>query len=255
MRTNPVKRRLAEGGTAFGTIAFEFASEGLARLTASAGADFLVWDQEHSGFTTERLRGALLSARAVPGLVPVVRVPAPEPAHAIAAALDLGALGVMVPMVQTARQAASVVAATRYPPQGERGFGVLFDDEHEGDVVGYLGHANREVMVIAQIETAAGLAVVDEIAAVDGVDVLWVGHFDLSLSLGIPAEFDHPRFLAALDEVVAACERHHKTAAMLAGSVEHGRSLLDRGFRCLGYSHDLELYREALREGLAGLRA
>lgn len=254
MRVNHVKRRLAAGDTALGTIAFEFATDGLARLTASAGADFLIWDQEHSGFSTDRLRGALLSARAVPQLVPLVRVPASVPAHALAVALDLGALGVMVPMVQSAQQAAAVVAAVRYPPEGERGFGILFDDEHEGDVVGYTVRANREVMTIAQIETATALADVDAIAAVPGIDVLWVGHFDLSLSLGIPADFEHPRFLSALDRVVSACEAHGKAAAMLAGSVQHGRELLERGFRCLGYSHDLELYREALRAGLAGLR-
>jgi len=254
MRTNQVKRTLAEGGTVLGTIAFEFATEGLARLTASAGADFLVWDQEHSGYTSERLRSALLAARATPRLVPIVRVPACTPAHHAAVALDLGAMGVMVPMVQTPDEARAVVRATRYPPSGARGFGVLFDDEHGGDVVEYMARANEEILVIAQVETAATLEAVDQIAAVEGVDVLWVGHFDLSVSLGIPAQFEHPLFLDALQRVVEASQDHGKAAAMVAGSIGHGRALLDVGFRCVGYSHDLELYRDALATGLAGLR-
>lgn len=254
MRTNHVKRRLAAGGTVLGTMAFEFATEGLARVTAAAGADFLIWDQEHSGFTSERLRCALLAARAVPELVPLVRVPAREPAHAIAVALDLGALGVMVPMVHSAAQADAIVTAARYPPSGERGFGVLFDDEHGGDVVAYMAEANHEILVIAQIESVAGLNAAGEIAAVDGIDVLWVGHFDLSVSLGIPADFEHPRFRDALARVVSASDASGKAAAMLASSVAHGERLLDMGFRCLGYSHDLELYRDALRAGVAALR-
>jgi 2-keto-3-deoxy-L-rhamnonate aldolase RhmA len=254
MRTNQVKRTLAGGGTVLGTIAFEFATEGLARLTASAGAEFLVWDQEHSGYTSERLRSAMLAARATPQLVPIVRVPASAPVHHTSVALDLGALGVMVPMVQTPDEARAIVRATRFPPSGARGFGVLFDDEHGGDVVGYMAQANEEILVIAQVETTTALDGVDEIAAVDGVDVLWVGHFDLSASLGIPAQFEHPTFVDALRRVVAACQEHDKAAAMVAGSIEHGHELLGLGFRCLCYSHDLELYRNALAIGIAGLR-
>jgi 2-keto-3-deoxy-L-rhamnonate aldolase RhmA len=254
MRSNHVKRRLLAGGRAFGTVAFEFATEGLARLTASAGADFLVLDQEHSGFSSERLRTSLLGARTVPDLVPIVRVPSASDSHALAVALDLGALGVMVPMVQSPEDAEAVVRAVRYPPAGDRGFGVLFDDEHGGDVVSYLEYANDEILVIVQVETTRGLDAAEEIAAVEGVDVLWPGHFDLSVSLGIPAQFDHPRFVAALDRVVAACEGHGKTAAMLAATVEQGHRLQDAGFRCLGFSHDVELYRDALRAGLTQLR-
>lgn len=255
MRTNPVRRALSGGGACFGTFAFEFASEGLGRLTADAGADFLVLDQEHSGFGLERLRPLLLGSRAAEPLVPIVRVASPRALDSIGAALDLGALGVMVPMLEDADQARDAVAATRYPPDGRRGFGILFADEHGGDVPAYCRAMNEEVLVIGQIETEAALDRVEELAAIDGVDVLFVGHLDLSISLGVPGQLESPRFVAALEQVVAACEAAGKTAGMNAASAEQGQHLLELGFRCVGFSHDLELYRDALARGVAELRA
>jgi 2-dehydro-3-deoxyglucarate aldolase/4-hydroxy-2-oxoheptanedioate aldolase len=255
VRRNPVKRQLASGGKSFGTFAFEFVSEGLGRLTASAGADFLVLDLEHSGFSLERLRPVLLGSLAADPLVPIVRVPRPGDLHAIAAALDLGALGAMVPMLETVEQAEAIVAATRYPPQGSRGFGILFDDELTGDVAAYCREMSEEILVIGQIETRTALERVDKLAAVDGVDVLWVGHLDLSISLGIPGGFNDPRFTDALARVVAACETVGKAAGMNASSPGQGAELLKLGFRAIGYAHDIELYRDALRHGVSQLRA
>ena len=110
-------------------FALEFASTGLARTAASAGADFIVFDQEHTGWTTETIRPLLASARAAE-IAPLVRVPTSAP-HGIGIALALGALGVMVPMVNTEEETRGIVAAAKYPPEGTRGFAVLYDDEHE----------------------------------------------------------------------------------------------------------------------------
>ena len=236
-----------------GTFVFEFATTGLARIAASAGAEFLVLDREHTGHGTDAVRIFLASARSAP-IVPFVRVPAVDP-HAVAAALDLGALGVMVPMVQNAEQARLVAGAARYPPIGRRGFGVLFVDEHGGDVPRYMEEMNREVAVIVQIESTEALQNVDQIAAVAGADVLWIGQYDLTTSLGIPGQFDHPDFDAALRTVVSACERRGKAAGMATDSVEDAERLLERGFRLLAYGHDITLYRRALGDGVARLRA
>jgi 2-dehydro-3-deoxyglucarate aldolase/4-hydroxy-2-oxoheptanedioate aldolase len=110
-------------------------------------------------------------------------------------------------------------------------------------------------MTLAQIESRAGLEAVEEIAAVEGIDVLWIGHFDLSASLGIPGEFSSPQFVAAVDRVLAAAEACGKHVGMVCGSVDEGAELLARGFRLLAYSIDIVLYQDALREGLAGLAA
>jgi 2-dehydro-3-deoxyglucarate aldolase/4-hydroxy-2-oxoheptanedioate aldolase len=252
MRANPVVRKLREGETAFGTFALEFGTAALPRTAASAGAEFLVLDQEHSGFTSETLRTVLAAARAC-DIVPVVRVPSVD-AHAIAVALDLGALGVMVPRVETPDEARTVAAAARYPPAGRRGFGILHVDEHGGDVERYMREANEAVLVIVQIESARAIENLDAIAAVDGVDVLWIGQYDLTASLGIPGRFDDVEFLEALRATVAACEKHGKAAAMATDDLENGRELMRTGFRCIAYGHDVTLYRVALERGLRELR-
>ncbi|HYH67820.1 MAG TPA: aldolase/citrate lyase family protein [Urbifossiella sp.] len=253
MRANPVKRALRDGGTAVGTFVFEFATTGIARLAAGAGAEFVVFDLEHTGWSMETLRGVL--AGAAPPLVPVVRVPATE-YHFIARALDVGAMGVMVPMVESADQARRVVAAAKYPPAGRRGaaFGVAHDDYRGGDILATMAAANAEGLLIAQIETAAGVREAEAVAAVDGIDVLWVGHFDLTNSMGIPGQFDHPDFLRAVRDVAAAAQRHGKAAGFMCTDVAGGRALLEQGYRALAYGGDLWLYQQALRAGVAGLK-
>ncbi len=115
--------------------------------------------------------------------------------------------------------------------------------------------ANAETLLIAQIETAAGLEAVDEIAAVDGLDVLWIGQFDLTTSLGIPGDFASPVFSDAVDRIVAAADAHGKHVGMVCATVEDCREMLDRGLSILGYSFDTWLLEGALRDGLAAIRA
>lgn len=254
MRVNPVKRTLAAGGVALGTMVFEFNSTGIARIAANAGAEFVVFDTEHTGWTVETVRGLMASARAA-DTVPLVRVPATE-YHLLAGPLDVGAMGLMAPMVESADQARRLVASAKYPPQGRRGaaFGIAHDDYLAVDPGATMRRANDEVLLIAQIETAAGVAAADEIAAVAGIDVLWIGHFDLSISLGAPAEWGHPAYLAAVERVLAACERHGKAAGRMATTVRGGHTLLAQGFRALAYGGDLWLYGQSLKQGLDALR-
>lgn len=256
MRDNPLKARLLGGGQAFGVMAFEFFTPGLPAIVRSAGAEFLLLDMEHSGVGFETVKAQIALCRGIE-LVPMARVPAAE-YHFIARLLDAGAMGVMVPMVETAEQAAFIVACTRYPPHGRRGsaFGVVAHDDYaEGDVVSKMTAANSRTLVMCLIETARGLENVDAIAAVPGVDVLWLGHADLTSFMGIPGQFAHPDYLAAVDKIVAACRAHAKVPAFLAPNAQWGSDYLAKGFRLLAYSHDVGLLQCALREGLAQMRA
>lgn len=255
MRANKVKRSLAAGEVAIGTMAFEFPATALAPLAEAAGADFIIYDMEHTGWTIETMRTLMATAR-VGDLVPAVRVPATE-YHFIARILDVGAMGIMVPMVESAEQARRIVECAKYPPDGKRGtaFTVAHDDYTDGDISGKIREANAEGLVIAQIESVAGLEDVDAIAAVEGVDVLWIGHYDLTTSMGIPGQFTHGRYADAVERVLDACGRNGKAAGFMAGNVEQGRALIEQGFRCLAYSRDSVLYRDALAAGVAGLRA
>jgi 2-dehydro-3-deoxyglucarate aldolase/4-hydroxy-2-oxoheptanedioate aldolase len=140
---------------------------------------------------------------------------------------------------------------------GRRGaaFGIAHDDYAGGDLQTKIAAANRESLLIAQIETVHGVEHVDDIAAVDGIDVLWIGQFDLANSLGIPGQFEHPRFLESVDRVLDACRTQGKVAAVMCGDVASGKSLLDQGFRMVAYSGDLWIYQAALRAGVAALQS
>jgi 2-dehydro-3-deoxyglucarate aldolase/4-hydroxy-2-oxoheptanedioate aldolase len=253
MRQNRVKRTLAAGGVAIGSMVFEFNTPGIGRIAAEAGADFLVFDMEHTGWSVETIRTLVATSRSAP-VVPFVRVPAVQ-YHFIARCLDAGVMGVMVPMVESEQQARLIVDSVKYPPFGKRGaaFGVAHDDYTGGSIIEKMQSANTESLVICQIETAEGVKNADKIAAVDGVDVLWIGHFDLTNSLGIPGQFDHAKYKEAVDDVLAACARHGKAAGFMAASVDEGKALLKQGFRCLAFWGDLWIYREALRTGIGGI--
>jgi 2-keto-3-deoxy-L-rhamnonate aldolase RhmA len=254
MRQNKVKRTLRGGGVALGTMVMEFSTSGVARLAAQAGCDFVLFDMEHTGWGTDTIRMLLATARAA-DIVPMVRVPATQ-YHFLARVLDLGAMGVMVPMVESEEQARQIVHFSKYPPHGRRGtaFGVAHDDYADGDIVATMRTSNEEQLLIAQIETVAGLENLERIAAVEGLDVLWVGHFDLTTSMGIPGQFDHPRYQEAIARILDACRRHGKAAGFMTSSAEQGRALLAQGFRCLAYWSDLWIYKQGLRQGIEALR-
>jgi 2-dehydro-3-deoxyglucarate aldolase/4-hydroxy-2-oxoheptanedioate aldolase len=255
VKDNAVKRALASGGVALGSMVFEFSSTGIARAAAAAGAEFLIFDMEHTGWSTDTIRMLVSTARGA-DLVPIVRVPATQ-YHLIARPLDVGAMGIMVPNVETEEQARLIVRSARYTPEGARGAGftLAHDDYRPGDVFAKMRRANENVLLIAQIESVTGLENLDRIAAVPGLDVLWIGHFDLTNSMGIPAQFTHPDYLAAVDRVIAACTRNGKAAGFMVADVEGARAALRQGFRALAYWGDVWLYQSALRQGLDAVRA
>ena len=255
MLENPVKQTLAQGGRAFGSMVFEFFTPGMPRLLKNAGADYALYCMEHTGAGFETLKPQFALCRAL-GVAPLVRVPATE-YDLIARALDCGALGVMVPLVDTAAQAEFVVSCTRYPPLGRRGaaFGFAHDDYVGGDVAGKMRMIHERTLVIAMIETRTGLDNVEAIAAVPGVDVLWLGHFDLTNFLGIPGQFDHPAYRGAVARIVAAASAHGKAAGYMAADAALGREYLAHGFRMIATGTDQGILQEAIGQRLDALRA
>jgi 2-keto-3-deoxy-L-rhamnonate aldolase RhmA len=254
MRENAVKGTLAGGGRAFGAMIFEFFTPGMPRIAKNAGADFAMYCMEHTGVGFETLKSQFALCRAL-GVVPLVRVPATE-YDFIARALDCGALGVMVPLVDDAEQANFIVSCTRYPPAGRRGaaFGFAHDDYEGGDVVEKMRMIHERTLVIAMIETRKGLENVYAIAAVPGVDVLWLGHFDLTNFLGIPAQFSHPLYKEALKSIVAAAERHGKAAGYMAADEALGREYLGYGFRMIATGTDHGMLQSAIGRNIDSWR-
>ena len=249
-----LKEKLRREGRAFGPMIFEFFTPGIPAIVAATGADFVLFDMEHTGLGFETLKQLVAGCRGL-GLAPLVRVPATE-YHFIARALDMGAHGIMVPMVESRAQAERIVAAAHYPPVGRRGaaFGVAHDDFLPGDPADKIRAARERTLVIVQIETEHGLANVEEIAAVQGIDVLWVGHFDLTNFLGIPGQFDHPDYLAALRRVVAAARANDKPAGFMVADAEWARRYWDYGFRMLAFALDHMLFQTAVKAGMEMLK-
>lgn len=254
MRVNNVKQRLQSGEVVVGTMIFEFSTTGIGRLAAAAGADYVIYDMEHTGWGSDTTRTLL--ATTPEAIAPIVRVPANLP-YLVGQQLDLGALGVMVPMVETAEMAQTLAASAHYPPDGRRGaaFGIAHDDYVGGDIPNKVESANENVLTIAQIETSGGVENAEAIAAVDGIDVLFLGHFDLTSFLGIPGSFDDERFTDSVDRIVAAANEHGKVLACLALTVDEAKKWIDRGFRMITFGGDLWVYQRALAEGIRGIKS
>ena len=127
------------------------------------------------------------------------------------------------------------------------------DDYQPGDAIAKMHAANDEVLLIAQVETEKGVENVEAIAAVEGIDVLWIGHNDLTNSLGIPGQFEHARYREAVARVLDAAGRHSRAAGFMATGIEQGRALLAQGFRVMAYGGDVWIYQQGLRDGIAAL--
>ena len=168
-------------------MTFEFFTPGYPAICREAGAEFILYDMEHSGVGFETMKAQFAFCRGL-DLVPLVRVPSGD-YHHIARALDIGAMGIMVPMVETAEQAKAIVDCTQISAgrAARRRVQVAAHDDYAGGAeTDKIAQANARTMVIALVETAKGIANVDAIAAVDGVDVVWLGHYDLTNFMGIP---------------------------------------------------------------------
>ncbi|MCS6779792.1 MAG: aldolase/citrate lyase family protein [Geminicoccaceae bacterium] len=238
-----------------GHFVVEFATPGIGHILKNAGCDFVLFDCEHSGFGFETVKAAMRYFEAA-RLPAIVRVPSKD-YDQIARAADMGAEGVMLPMVNDAGEARKILGCLKYTPVGRRGvaLGIAHDAYSGGPVLDKLAQANARTTLFCQIETAEGVENADAIAAVDGVDCLWVGHFDLSAALGIPGEFQHEKFLDAIERVVSACRRHGKAAGRLVPDVATGIEYWQKGFDFICYSGDVWALGAAVKAGVEGIRA
>jgi 4-hydroxy-2-oxoheptanedioate aldolase len=225
-----------------------------AELAGLAGFDWVLLDHEHGPGGEDTMLQQLQAVSATPA-VSIVRIAANEMAR-FKRALDMGALGVMAPFVSSVSDAEATVQAMRYPPRGQRGVaknhrasGFGADFEH------YYLHAHECLLNLVQIETAAAVAEVDGIAAVDGVDVVFVGPTDLSYALGIRDQLDHPTFLSAVQKVAAAAKKHGKAAGILIHDASLVAKCREWGFTFVALGSDSGAVRGGLQQSINALRA
>jgi 2-dehydro-3-deoxyglucarate aldolase/4-hydroxy-2-oxoheptanedioate aldolase len=245
---------LAAEAIPIGHFVFEFATPGIGQMARNAGADYLIVDMEHSGFSFETARLVVLSARAA-GLPLVVRVPSND-VKDLTRVCDIGADAIMAPSVKSADEARAIVAGVKYVPEGRRGvvLAQMHDRYRTEPFAEKARRANESSAVILLIETPEGVDAADAMAAIPGVDCLWIGHMDLSCSLGAPGEFDTPRFRECEETVMAAARRHGRRFGRLARNPEEGASLAARGYDCLALYTDTAIYQAALTAGIGDLR-
>jgi 2-dehydro-3-deoxyglucarate aldolase/4-hydroxy-2-oxoheptanedioate aldolase len=248
-----LRRRIRAGETLFGAWA-GLDSPSSAELLGNAGLDWVLVDLEH-GAATEASLLAHLTAIEVTGAAALVRPPSGERLR-IGRALDLGAAGIVVPRLDTVEQVEEAVTFLRYPPAGGRGVALLT----RGARLGAVSHAgvaalNDDIVGIIQIETPPALEAADAFAAIDGVDVLFVGPADLSHSLGVPGEFADPRYQDGLRRVVAACRAHGKAAGILLYDPATYGPHLELGFTFVGIGADIAYVNNGIRGALAAARA
>ncbi|MEM7268314.1 MAG: aldolase/citrate lyase family protein [Pseudomonadota bacterium] len=232
-----LRSKVLAGERCVGGMVFECFTPGVSQILAAAGCEYIIYDMEHAGVSIETLKTQVAACRGV--TTPLAR-PAVGEYQFIARLLDIGMKGVMVPMVDSAAEAAAIVEACRYPPTGRRGaaFGFAHDDYLPGEPADKMTAANDEVLVIAQVETERGLAHVDEIAATDGVDVIWIGQFDLSNFLGVPGQFDSPAYLEACEAIGAAARRHGKALGAMAPNTAWAGDYAFQGFEMIAAGTD-----------------
>ena len=249
MDRDPLREKLDAGRIAAGLVVVHSRAPSIARIARSCGFDWLFIDLEHGTMSLEAASQICVAALDA-GIVPLVRVPANDPAW-IGRALDGGAMGVVVPHIDSAEAASRAADAARYPPAGSRSLSGLLPQ------LGFrplpapeaMRQADARSFLVGIVETREAVDRIDEIAAVPGLDALQVGTTDLSVSLGVPGDVVHPRVQEAVRRTVEACSRHRRTPG-LGGAYrpEALRLYAGLGVRLMLVGNDLALLVAALRE-------
>ena len=241
MRKNLVKHALAEGKLQLGTGFGQLRSPEIAKIFAAAGFNWTFVDTEHGGFDLETVQD-ICRISVMVDLAPIVRV-ADLQYSLIARALDCGAQGVIFPRVESPELLQQAVSWTKFPPIGIRGYGISpvnldYQTHSFNDVI---AHMNANTMVVMQIETQRALDAREELLSVPGIDAVMIGPADLSISLGVPGEFQHPKMIAAMEAVRDTCDRRGIAPGTQTRSAPQAKFWRDRGMRFLGCSNDTSM--------------
>ena len=226
----------------------------LVEAAGHAGYDFVLLDMEHGPTTFESLQG-LIRAANVANVCPVVRVPRGTDIW-IDRALDVGAGAVMIPQIETAEQARAAVSAAKFSPQGTRGTCRFVRSAGYGAVPGaeYFKQA-QDTVVILQAEGQKAINNLDEILDVDGVDIIFVGPYDLSASLGLIGQITHPKVMEMIEMICKKAAAKGVQVGCFADSAESGRELRKMGVRFVGYSCDIAIFLNKAKEDIAAFRS
>ena len=257
MSMNKLRDLYAAGKPAIGTF-FSSGNAAMMECLGYTGLDFAVIDTEHGPFDTETMQDLIRAAEHA-GLAPVVRI-ADVTHKEIQRAADCGAQGLIIPCLRSLDDFKKAVDLAKYAPAGNRGFikgrgaGFGYADWTKGPLEEYFARSNEKLMLIPQCETVEALEQIEEIAALPGVDGIFIGPFDLSTTMGIPGQFTNPEFLAAEQRVKKACEAAGKPCYILSMTPPEAHALLAQGYDGVAHSLDFILFTEAYKKEIAAVR-
>lgn len=223
---------------------------------SQAGFDFLVVDAEHSAVNLPQVQVMFQAIHSGnPDCIPMVRLASNEYAET-KRYLDAGALGVIAPLINSAAQARELVRSVKYPPVGDRGVGFGRSHGYGFNFDEYMESANEETFVCVQIEHINGVENIDAILAVEGIDAVMIGPYDLSASMGLTAQFDHPDYVQAIDTIMNHCQKHDITAGIhvVQPNPDEALNRIAQGFKMIGYSLDITMVGTECRRALQQIR-
>jgi 2-keto-3-deoxy-L-rhamnonate aldolase RhmA len=232
------RQRLRQDEVLLGQMVLELFTPVIGPMLAACELDFVIFDMEHGRCEISLLAEMVASCRGSE-IVPNARMPDVVFAP-LWRALDVGARGVMVPRVESREQAKDIVSQLMYAPLGKRGVTLgIAHDLYRAGKPDFFAKKNEGICVILLLETEKAFLHLDEIISVPGVDVAWMGRYDLTVSMGIPAQFDHPRFLAAMDELITVCRRHGVAPGFLPPSPDSAIHWIEKGFQTISLGSDI----------------
>lgn len=242
MRENKVKKALKQGKVVIGTMVTAVRSPGIAQMLATSGFDFVIIDLEHSSFSIQTVEDIIWAAKAA-DICSIVRIPHKKGHHLLSRPLDAGAQGLLIPRVETKEDVINIVKATKYYPMGERGMGLrrAHTDFVKRDVSKITEDANRETLIITQIESKKAIDNLDSLLSLEGVDVALAGPNDLSQSLGVPGQTDHPEEIKYINKMVKICRKHNIVSGIHLGSVEALKRWIKEGMKFIVVSNDINM--------------
>ena len=248
MRPNTVKRALAEGRLQLGTGFAQLRSPEIPRILAAAGFNWAFIDTEHGGFDVETVQDICRVANLC-GLCPIVRV-ADLQYSLIARAFDCGAQGIIFPRVESPELLEKAVSWTKFPPIGVRGYGLtpVQVDYEAATFSQVIEHFNANTLVVLQIETKRAVEAREELLSVPGIDAVMIGPADLSISLGVPGDFQHPKMVEAMEAVRDSCRAHGVAPGTQTRTPALARFWKDRGMIFLGCSSETAMLQDRATE-------
>jgi 2-keto-3-deoxy-L-rhamnonate aldolase RhmA len=255
LRVNHTRERLARGETVFGCALQVYRSPEIPRTFAAAGFDYVFIDTEHGSYDVETVHDMIIASK-LTGITPIVRVA--ELHYGLCSRLlDQGAQGIILPRVEEPRVLEQALSWLRYPPVGQRGYGInaTMVEYETPSMIEVMEHQNSQVLAVVQFETTVALDRADELLSLKGFDVVMVGPSDLSISLGIPGQMEHPLMIRAVERLIEQCNQYGVVPGIQTRSASMAKAWAQRGMRFVGVAAEHVLLLEKARETVSQLRS